>query len=67
MDNSSTPTTPPFVWPTHREICCTVEQAAAWLDCLTEMALHGDDDAAHALPTAAQHYLAALRQAAVPR
>ena len=48
--------------------CCTPEQAASWLDCLTEMALvYHDDDAARALPGAVDHYLAALRQAGVPR
>ena len=44
-------------------LCCTVEQAVAWLNCLTEMALiYHDDDAVRALPLAAQHYLDSVRQ-----
>ena len=58
----------PLRWPTHHgDVCCTVEQATGWLDCLAEMAVHGDDDAARALPTAAQHWLDAHRQAGVQR
>ncbi len=48
--------------------CCTPEQAAAWLNCLTELAVvYHDDDARRALPNCVDHYLAALRQAGVPR
>ena len=64
MDNTSTPTK---VTPTD-PLCCDPRQAASWLDCLTELAVvYHDDDARRALPNCVDHFLAATRQAGVPR
>ena len=64
MDNTSTPTkiTPPEI-----PLCCSPSAAWEWARCLAELAvIYGDDDALAALPSAVDHFLAALRQAEVP-
>lgn len=41
--------------------CCSEQGAAAYIEELTELALHGDDDALACLPSAIAHWLGQIR------